>query len=455
MPRERINQGGEIMKVWFDLTDLSQWRGHHTGIQRVVYQLARQLEADADAIDVGFFIYNSRDRQFYSADLSKIVARVEAQVGAASSTGVIRSDAGLVRRLKAAIRTLSYQLPHPIRQRLPYALIGRTVHLSHKAVNMIRAQHQSAPPAPVFTGISTASFRKEDKVLVFGSEWDNVTFMPSIVEARQKVGFKLYQVVYDMIPAIMPQLFGESLLPRFTKYMFEVGASSDGLFAISESSRLDMISFCTELEISPPPIGVIRLGDDFVKPHNMLKPSIPVEPGKFLVSVGTIEIRKNHALLYQAYRLAHEDGIELPPIVIVGKRGWLSGDILNAIEHDPLMKGKIFTLNDASDGVLGWLYENCLFSVYPSLYEGWGLPIAESLAYGKMCISSNTSSMTEIAGDLIEYHSPYDARGLLDIITKYLDPQVLEARVNLIHAEYRPGTWQQAYRQIIDLLEQH
>jgi glycosyltransferase involved in cell wall biosynthesis len=98
---------------------------------------------------------------------------------------------------------------------------------------------------------------------------------------------------------------------------------------------------------------------------------------------------------------------------------------------------------------MSWLYQNCLMTVYPSLYEGWGLPIGESLHFGKLCLASDTSSMPEIAGGLIDYFSPYNADQLVDKITHYSNNKYeLIAKEKAIKMSYKSNTWQQAYKQI-------
>jgi glycosyltransferase involved in cell wall biosynthesis len=105
-----------------------------------------------------------------------------------------------------------------------------------------------------------------------------------------------------------------------------------------------------------------------------------------------------------------------------------------------------------SDAQLDWLYTHCMFTVYPSVYEGWGLPVAESLAYGKLCISSNTSSMPEIAGDLIEYFSPYDPAACLALLEKYLDPEVRQHKEAEIKKNYAPRSWDATFQQIESII---
>jgi glycosyltransferase involved in cell wall biosynthesis len=82
------------------------------------------------------------------------------------------------------------------------------------------------------------------------------------------------------------------------------------------------------------------------------------------------------------------------------------------------------------------------------MYEGWGLPVAESFAYGKPCVSSDISSMPEIAGDLAVYFSPYDAAGCLEAISTYLEPNKLQKMAERVQAEYKPTTWRQTTYQV-------
>ncbi len=141
--------------------------------------------------------------------------------------------------------------------------------------------------------------------------------------------------------------------------------------------------------------------------------------------------------------------IDLPQLVIVGSRGWLSSDTQYLIEHDPDIKQKIIIIDNASDTDLDWVYRHCLFTVYPSMYEGWGLPVAESLAYGKMSVAAESTSIPEIAGDLIDYFSPYDAAGCLEKIVEYVNDSKRLGKERKLRAEFKPTTWQQTTDQVM------
>jgi hypothetical protein len=122
--------------------------------------------------------------------------------------------------------------------------------------------------------------------------------------------------------------------------------------------------------------------------------------------VGTIEPRKNHTVLYYAYKLAKTRSIMLPRVVIVGRRGWGSDDIVRILTEDPDVKDDFVLLLNTSDDELSWLYGHCLFTIFPSFYEGWGIPIGESVARGVPCLCSDSSSMVEIAEGHVAHFAP-------------------------------------------------
>jgi glycosyltransferase involved in cell wall biosynthesis len=93
------------------------------------------------------------------------------------------------------------------------------------------------------------------------------------------------------------------------------------------------------------------------------------------------------------------------------------------------------------------LFRNCRFTVYPSTYEGWGMPVTESLAYGKVCITSNTSSLPEAGGEFADQVSPYNTQELLTAMLRYMDDKVLAAREKQI-AAFRPASWDGMSEQI-------
>ena len=87
--------------------------------------------------------------------------------------------------------------------------------------------------------------------------------------------------------------------------------------------------------------------------------------------------------------------------------------------------------------------------VYPSLHEGWGLPVAESLRYNKMCLASRSTSIPEVAGDLIEYFAADASSEVVELIYKYAsDPELLRAKELEIASRYKPVAWDDTFRDV-------
>src|SRR5262245_9735558 len=103
-------------------------------------------------------------------------------------------------------------------------------------------------------------------------------------------------------------------------------------------------------------------------------------------------------------RLLERHGADLvPTLIFAGQIGWLVDGLLADLKASEYPNGKIMLVQGLSDAELQQAYRSCLFTVFPSLCEGWGLPIAESLAHGKFCIASNRTSIPELRLNLIHY----------------------------------------------------
>jgi glycosyltransferase involved in cell wall biosynthesis len=166
-------------------------------------------------------------------------------------------------------------------------------------------------------------------------------------------------------------------------------------------------------------------------------------PQRYVLFVSTIEVRKNHRLLVRVWRrLLEQHGEDVvPALIFAGQIGWLVDDLLADLAASNYLSGKIVLLPGLSDAQLRQAYRSSLFTVFPSLCEGWGLPIAESLAHGKFCVASDRTSIPEVGGDLIDYFDPSDDDDAVAKIERpLLDPGYLTAREARVRAEYRPRT---------------
>lgn len=436
--------------IWIDLTDIEQWSGHHGGTQRVVYGIAKEYFLSGKT-NVHFFSYSPSRDIFYETSLTPIFNRVEQQ----SKTAELTSQGSVVfAKQKVKFLLLHYSPAFlrnnpKIKRRVKFvgkkgiAIVRQARGSVNRVVNQVKGITRQRG-----TG-NEIIFGNNDIVLILGKPWDNPGLQNLLFKQKQN-GAKVVQVVYDLIISLYPHLHHPSLFGSYTRHMFGAVQISDLMLPISRSTNKDLKKFAKLLELPKPQTSIIRLGDDLgTVDTGMSSPSDKVLPGEFILCVGTIENRKNHTLLYQAYKLAAEQGIDLPKLVIVGGIGWLTGDIVYLIQHDLEIRDKILILNNVNDAGLSWLYQNCLLTVYPSLYEGWGLPVAESMAYGKVCLASNISSIPEIAGDLTEYFSPYNAEECLKLFRKYVLNKALLVKAEAeIKEKYKTTSWKRTYEQV-------
>jgi glycosyltransferase involved in cell wall biosynthesis len=133
-------------------------------------------------------------------------------------------------------------------------------------------------------------------------------------------------------------------------------------------------------------------------------------PQSFWLSVGTIEPRKNQRMLAQAYARYLQAGGAPMPLVLAGGKGWLMDDFQDYVASLDLADHLILT-GYVSDEEMIWLYRNCYASLYPSKFEGFGLPVLEGMQFGAATVCSNASSIPEVAGDAAIMLSPEDPDG--------------------------------------------
>jgi glycosyltransferase involved in cell wall biosynthesis len=290
--------------------------------------------------------------------------------------------------------------------------------------------------------------------VVLGHGWRPPGLQSALAAHKQRDGIRIVQLIYDLTPVSHPHCYDPGLSEVFASYVSEACSSADGIITISECSKSDLQAFCRERLIPAPPIEVFRLGDDTHLGIDDPAGGIESLHGvPYILSVGSLQARKNHLLLYQAWKLALERGVTLPMLVIVGGTAFGAADTRYAIDNDPAVAGSIRILDHVADRELAWLYRHALFSVLPSVYEGWGLPVAESLAIGKICVASSAGSTPEIGGDLIEYFSPFSAAECLAAIERHLDPAFRREKEAAIRARYVVTSWDASSRQFAEALQ--
>jgi glycosyltransferase involved in cell wall biosynthesis len=178
--------------------------------------------------------------------------------------------------------------------------------------------------------------------------------------------------------------------------------------------------------------------------------NIPDNP--YIFSIGTVQPRKNYARLIKALAALGPEFAD-EHLVIAGGRGWLDGPIYQAVREFGLDERAHF-IGFARDEDLPALYSEARCLAYPSLYEGIGLPVLEAMACGAPVITSNISSLPEVAGDAALLVDPYDVEALSDALRRLLTDDTLRAKLVARGFEQAAHfTWTRAARQLADIYQ--
>ena len=297
----------------------------------------------------------------------------------------------------------------------------------------------------------TDSIEAGSMILLLGEQWLYPGLGSELRRIKLEKQAKVCTLIHDLVPFFSPQFYWDGFPEDFCSTMSQVMIESDVMFCYSDNTDKDVRSISKSIGITDTVVPKrIKLGDHVFN-QKLLDDATPPAEKNYILCVGTIQPRKNHFLLLYVWKmLIARYGNLTPTLVLLGNRGWHVDDFFYYVKNDPELKDKVVFKTDSSDQELVSYYLHSQFTLFPSFYEGWGLPVAESLALGRFCISSSSSSMPEIGGDLVDYHDPFDSGALFDLISKYIEnPDLLAAREERIKREFVKTSWELTTRQIL------
>ena len=266
-----------------------------------------------------------------------------------------------------------------------------------------------------------------------------------------------YAILYDIIPLMYPEFFFADARENFA-HNLNVFEKAEHVFSISETSRSDLVdalrisaSRITAMMIDIDPVFT-RMTDKQVKTvRNKYLRQTP----SYIIMVATLEPRKNHARMIDAFaEIVKENNFECD-LVLVGKPGWGTDNLIEKINQHHLER-RIHLLNNVTNEELASLYSGALFSVYPSLYEGFGLPVLESMACGCAVITSNRSSMQEIAGEAALLVDPTSVASLVQSLYTMLTNEAVRKRyINYGLEKRKQFSWEATAQKFLDGIMEH
>ncbi|WP_166144556.1 glycosyltransferase family 1 protein [Methylosinus sp. RM1] len=396
--------------------------------------LLREMKAEIDELarsevdDVTKFLY-ARAREFYWT-----VTRV---VGLGRlHDGVWRKPGGDAAR---AWRTaLSGDIPAPAtRARLlvdmtaTHRTIGRTG-IQRVVREIARAMVESGAAIPVFmengrlySHFAHANLPDEvtpaagDKFLLLDAGWHLTAEYSQMIDKVARAGGETIGCLYDLIPILYPSVVTHSAHLAFVEWFDLLVRESDAIVGISKAVIDDFAAY-TRTKALPCKrglrLGWWPLGADFRAPGDAApSPRAIAAAGDdrpLYLSVGTLEPRKGHAIALRAFDRWWGEGADVR-YVIVGSKGWNVRALERRILEHPEFGRRLFWLQDASDADLRYLYERTRALVFPSIAEGFGLPLVEAAHFGARAIASDIRVFREVGGDWVSYFAPGDSEALL------------------------------------------
>jgi glycosyltransferase involved in cell wall biosynthesis len=242
--------------------------------------------------------------------------------------------------------------------------------------------------------------------------------------------------IYDMIPFLYSNCFNKTLIQYFTSVIKSIDYHKDWVICISESTKND---FCHITKMSPERVFVTPLAASKCFYLQQDKTQIKairnkynIPEGKYILALSTLEPRKNTAHLIKCfYEIIAQEKINDLCLVLVGSQGWLYDEIFQMADSKPHLKNKVIFTGYLPDEELSSIYSGASFFVYPSLYEGFGLPPLEAMQCGVPVITSNTSSLPEVVGDAGILINPKDKDELCQAMLKLLREESLCQQLSL------------------------
>ena len=303
--------------------------------------------------------------------------------------------------------------------------------------------------------------RETTRVFWTGPDTEASLGKPDIIHANnfwcptQLVSSRLIYTFYDMGFAVDPAWTTEANRVGCFDGVFRSALAADWVVAISEASRAHYLSVFPHFPEDR--IRVIYPCSRFTDSTAVGKRPKALEnipAGGYWLNVGTIEPRKNQGRLVEAYARYLALGGAPMPLVLAGGKGWLMEDFQKQLSELGIVANVVMT-GYVSEEELIWLYQNCYANLYPSLFEGFGLPVLEGMQFGAPTIASNNTSIPEVAGNAAILLDPGDAEGWARAMLRLCTDQTEKVRLSdLARKQAANFDWKKSATALLNLYEE-
>jgi len=297
------------------------------------------------------------------------------------------------------------------------------------------------------------------KRIPFHIRWRQLTSIPALLNKlnpdivfetahfgpfRLRKEIKRVTMIHDLTPILFPEYHSFSSYIAHKLLLKGIIKRADHVIVNSKHTQSDLAEWSP---VSRNKSKVVHLAPLTKLPTNN---DLPVIEGRYILTVGTIEPRKNHLQLIEAFENLRNSRIKL---VIAGSIGWKSKKIVTRIKNST-KKDSIKLMGRVSNKTLANLYQNAEMMVYPSYYEGFGLPVLEAMQYGIPVLCSDSSSLPEVGGKAALYFPLGNIPALTQLISEVLDNEQLRTEIQIASkAQAELFSWKMAAVETLELLE--
>ncbi|MEO3471693.1 glycosyltransferase [Roseomonas sp. CAU 1739] len=274
-----------------------------------------------------------------------------------------------------------------------------------------------------------------------GTSWWIKDYFLRVRHVARRYGVRYVPLIHDCIPLMTPEHCAPALVEEFAQWFSCMAAQADLAFVTSDWSAADARRIATA--VAPDralPITVVSPNADLRQELGVIpdswppRPDLPEPQESFVLCVGTIESRKNHLMLFHAWLalIRRHGAARVPRLLCIGKQGWLADAAMMLWRNSPALQERVSIAHGVSDVVLAALYGRATFTVTNSFYEGWGLPVTESLSFGRVPLVARNTSLTEAGGDAAVYFEPDNLPDLVAKLERLIFDDVERERLEAV-----------------------
>jgi glycosyltransferase involved in cell wall biosynthesis len=448
-----------MARYFFDVTDIKIYlRAHSTlsGIQRVSLEIIKECVEREGPDQVRLCVWEI-DKQEYHALSADFMAEMDGidvdTVSAVLYGRAARPTAGTSPVLaRYRTRPVKYQFHRLIanlqswRENESYfAKRGSSLQEWRQGVPQPR---QTKTPEVKMTQV-TQVIEPGDQLVILGATWGLRGIDKHMQKLRDEYHARISLLIHDLIPVSAPHHLGGEFSLEFYRWLEKSTQYACRYFVATNYTKGELEKFMDEVGTRHP-VTVIPFarklrtvtpepatdtfkarckGSHHIPLHIRNRTKVP-----YVLVVGTMESRKNLWRLAQAWdRLTQDHTLDMPKLMFAGRFGWSNEDLMDWMRASGNLNGWVQFVETPTDEELTYLYRHCLFTATVSLCEGWGLPIGESLGFGKTAVVANNTAMPEVGGDLVEYCEATSINSIADACRRLIaDParrEELEAKI--------------------------